>query len=91
MFGWSIIERACRSISNRAITSRVSIPNLMTLTAARSVTGAVCSAKYTTPMPPSPMRSPIRNRPRVVPVRLGMSVAPSAASGPASSCASARS
>ena len=33
MFGWSIIASACRSASKRAITSRVSMPGLMTFSA----------------------------------------------------------
>ncbi len=54
MFGWSIRARACRSASNRAITSRVSMPGLMTLSATVRRTGSVCSAIQTTPKPPSP-------------------------------------
>ncbi len=33
MFGWSIIARACRSASKRAITWRVSMPGLMIFSA----------------------------------------------------------
>jgi serine/threonine protein kinase len=38
------IARACRSASNRATTSLVSIPSLMTFSATRRRTGSVCSA-----------------------------------------------
>jgi hypothetical protein len=44
MFGWSIIARACRSASKRAITCRVSMPGLMIFSATRRSTGSVCSA-----------------------------------------------
>ncbi len=44
MLGWSIIASACRSASNRAITCRVSIPNLMIFSATRRRTGSRCSA-----------------------------------------------
>ena len=56
MFGWSIMASAWRSASKRATTSLVSMPALMTLSATRRTTGSVCSAMYTTPNPPSPMR-----------------------------------
>ena len=39
MLGWSIRARACRSASNRAITCRVSMPGLMTLSATLRWTG----------------------------------------------------
>ena len=39
MFGWSIRASACRSASNRAITSRVSMPGLMTFSATLRRTG----------------------------------------------------
>ena len=55
MFGWSIIARACRSASKRAMTCRESIPGLMTLRATRRRTGSCCSAMKTVPMPPSPI------------------------------------
>src|SRR5262245_20523680 len=55
MFGWSIIDRACRSASNRATTCLESIPGLMILRATLRRTGSSCSAMYTTPMPPSPI------------------------------------
>jgi serine/threonine protein kinase len=51
---WSIIARACRSASNRAMTWRLSMPGLMTLRATLRLTGSVCSAMKTVPMPPSP-------------------------------------
>ena len=40
MFGWSIIARACRSASKRAITSRVSMPGLMIFRATLRRTGS---------------------------------------------------
>jgi hypothetical protein len=55
MLGWSITASACRSASKRAITWRVSMPGLMTLSATFRRTGAVCSAMKTTPKPPSPI------------------------------------
>ena len=48
---------ACRSASNRAMNWAESIPGLITLSAAVRRTGAVCSARKTTPMPPSPICS----------------------------------
>jgi hypothetical protein len=48
---------ACRSASKRAITSAVSIPRLMTLSATVRRIGTVCSARYTSPIPPAPIRS----------------------------------
>ncbi len=39
MFGWSISASACRSASKRAITCRVSMPGLMTLSATLRRTG----------------------------------------------------
>ncbi len=53
-WGGSIIANAWRSASNRATTSRVSIPSLITLSATRRRTGFSCSAMKTTPKPPSP-------------------------------------
>src|SRR5258706_8846836 len=44
MFGWSISANAWRSASNRAMTCRVSIPSLITLSATRRRTGCSCSA-----------------------------------------------
>ena len=55
MLGWSIMARACRSASKRAMTCRVSMPGLMTLRATLRWTGRVCSAMKTVPMPPSPI------------------------------------
>ena len=40
MLGWSIIARACRSASKRAITCRVSMPGLMIFSATRRSTGS---------------------------------------------------
>ena len=40
MFGWSIIARAWRSASKRAITCRVSMPGLMIFKATRRLTGS---------------------------------------------------
>ena len=57
MFGWSIIESACRSASNRAITDFESIPALMSLMATSRLTGSICWAIQTAPMPPSPIDS----------------------------------
>src|SRR5262249_59115473 len=54
MLGWSISASACRSASNRAMTCRLSIPALMTFTATSRLTGSVCWAIHTAPMPPSP-------------------------------------
>ena len=51
MLGWSISASACRSASKRAMTCRVSMPGLMTLSATLRRTGSVCSAMKTTPMP----------------------------------------
>ena len=45
----------------------VSIPSLMTFSATRRRTGSVCSAIYTTPQPPSPIRSSNLYRPSVWP------------------------
>ena len=55
MLTWSIMARACRSASKRAMTWRLSMPGLMTLRATLRWTGWVCSAMKTTPMPPSPI------------------------------------
>ena len=57
MFGCASIASAWRSSSKRAITSRVPRPNLMILIATRRRTGARCSARNTSPIAPSPMRS----------------------------------
>jgi hypothetical protein len=43
--------------SNRATTRRVSIPGLSTFSATLRRTGSVCSARKTTPNPPSPICS----------------------------------
>ena len=56
MFTWSMSASACRSASNRATTCRLSIPGLITCGATRRLTGRVCSAMNTVPMPPSPIR-----------------------------------
>ena len=64
---WFIIASACRSASKRATTISVSMPALMTLSATRRLTGSVCSARYTTPKPPSPMMARILNAPIVSP------------------------
>src|SRR5436190_1714065 len=37
MFGWSMSASACRSVSKRAITSLVSMPNLMILSGTRRI------------------------------------------------------
>ena len=55
MLTWSIMARACRSASKRAMTWRLSMPGLMTLRATLRWTGWVCSAMQTVPMPPSPI------------------------------------
>ncbi len=57
MFGWSIRASACRSASKRAMTWRESMPALINLTATRRLTGSVCWAIQTLPMPPSPIGS----------------------------------
>ena len=57
MFGWSISASACRSASNRASTCFESIPALISLTATNRLTGSVCLARQTDPMPPSPIAS----------------------------------
>ena len=44
MLTWSIMASACRSASKRAMTWRLSIPGLMTLSATLRRTGWVCSA-----------------------------------------------
>ncbi len=41
MFGWSIRASACRSASNRATTSRVSMPSLITFSATCRRTGSL--------------------------------------------------
>ena len=48
---------ACRSASKRAITSRVSMPGLMILSATLRRIGCCCSATKTRPKPPSPICS----------------------------------
>ena len=55
MLGWSIIARAWRSASKRAMTWPVSMPGLMTFSATLRRMGVSCSAMKTTPMPPSPI------------------------------------
>ena len=49
MFGWSIIASACRSASNRAMTSLVSMPGLMIFSATRRRTGS--AARPSRPCP----------------------------------------
>ena len=44
MLGWSIIARAWRSASKRAMTCLVSMPGLMIFSATLRRTGWVCSA-----------------------------------------------
>ena len=44
MFGWSIMARACRSASKRAITWPLSMPGLMIFRATLRRTGSSCSA-----------------------------------------------
>src|SRR5262245_5352237 len=51
MLGWSISARACRSASKRAMTCFESIPALMSLTATSRLTGSVCWAIHTAPIP----------------------------------------
>ena len=63
MFGWFINASAWRSASKRAMTSRVSIPALMTLSATCRRTGWRCSANHTSPIPPAPTRSSRRYGP----------------------------
>ena len=55
--GWSMSASACRSASSRAMNWAESIPGLITLSAAVRRTGDDCSARKTTPMPPSPICS----------------------------------
>ena len=55
MLGWSIRASAWRSDSNRARTLRESMPGLISLRATRRRTGRSCSARKTTPIPPSPI------------------------------------
>src|SRR5215467_4592784 len=57
MFAWSIRASACRSASNRASTYLLSMPALISLSATRRLTGSVCWAIQTLPMPPSPIGS----------------------------------
>ena len=71
MFGWSIRASACRSASKRAMTCRESMPALISLTATRRLTGSVCWAIQTLPMPPSPIGSMSLYGPITVP---GLSV-----------------
>jgi hypothetical protein len=61
--GWSMSANAWRSASKRATTCLESIPGLMIFSATRRRTGSDCSARYTTPMPPSPIFSRMRNAP----------------------------
>ena len=51
MLGWSIIARACRSCSNRASTALESMPVLISFSATLRLTGSVCLATQTSPMP----------------------------------------
>ncbi len=74
MFGWSIRASACRSASKRATTWRLSMPGLMTFSATRRRTGSRCSARKTTPMPPSPISATMVYGPIVEP---GPSATPS--------------
>ena len=67
MLGWSIRARACRSASKRASTCRESMPALMSLSATSRLTGSVCSAIQTVPMPPSPICSSSLYGPITVP------------------------
>ncbi len=69
MFWWSIIARAWRSASKRAMTWRLSMPGLMILSATLRRTGSCCSAMYTTPMPPSPICWSSLYGPMIVPGR----------------------
>ena len=55
MLGWSIIASAWRSCSNRASTAAESMPVLISLSATLRLTGSVCLATQTSPMPPSPI------------------------------------
>ena len=71
MFGWSISASACRSASKRAMTCRESMPALISLTATSRLTGSVCWAIQTLPMPPSPICSSSLYGPITVP---GLSV-----------------
>ena len=57
MLGWSIIASACRSCSKRASTAFESMPVLISLSATLRLTGSVCLATQTSPMPPSPIFS----------------------------------
>ena len=57
IFGWSMRARACRSASKRAMTCLLSMPGLMTFSATRRLTGSICWAIQTVPMPPSPISS----------------------------------
>src|SRR5262245_23970779 len=69
MLGWSIRASACRSASKRAITCFESMPALISLTATRRLTGSVCWAIHTAPMPPSPIGSSSLYGPITVPGR----------------------
>ena len=55
MLGWSIRARAWRSCSKRCSTALESMPALMSLSATLRLTGSVCLATQTSPMPPSPI------------------------------------
>src|SRR6516165_7260755 len=68
MLAWSIRASAWRSASKRAMTCRESIPALMSFTATSRLTGSVCWAIQTVPMPPSPMGSMSLYEPITVPV-----------------------
>ena len=61
--------RACRSCSNRATTSRVSMPSLITVSATSRRTGRCCTARNTLPNPPSPSSSSSRYAPTWLPGR----------------------
>jgi hypothetical protein len=60
MAACAITASACRSASKRASTSREAASARTTLSATRRRMGAVCSASYATPMPPSPSTRTMR-------------------------------
>ena len=58
MLGWSIIASACRSCSKRCEHGPANpCPVLISFSATLRLTGSVCLATQTSPMPPSPIFS----------------------------------
>ena len=58
-----MMARACRSCSKRWSTAFESMPALISLSATFRLTGSICLATQTSPMPPSPIFSTSVYRP----------------------------